>query len=824
MRTLFDARFRALLALTLAIPLAAEARPELRTRLSLAPGAPELGGPWRIHSAGGDRRQGGPELLSTLKLEGFAPSRTPGQPALPERELEVALHPDADLSTLELELASGPVDSLGERLSLQPNPPFRFVRDGRLVTSFGPSRRVVAGRDLDAYGGEIFPRQPVERVRISNRRGLLVLHLRYTPLRYRHAQGELLLDRATSVGVRYRLRAGAGFAPDRLILPFLERLENRDQARTWYRAHEAADTKTPVGYAIVIPDALAAASKKLPDFIKQKEALGYAVTVVKDADRAAIPVGTGGGDAERIRGWLQKNYKALNLKYALLVGNPDPKRNGVPMKLTDPMIHNNDPEDRIPTPSDFYYADLSGSWDLDGDGKAAEFPEDGETGGVDFAAEVYIGRIPIYDGNVAVLDSILGKTIAYLAETGTRAWRQRVLQPAAMLFFKNQYGDTSSPRVDGAEVLDLFKDRILSAGLSRTTLFDMEGLDPSKQTPDLPLTTANLIKEWQKGYGLVTMVGHGSSNGIFRLIWTKDPNANKIPDYEEVSSPPFLTYDDLIQLDDSRPSIVFHNSCSNGTPEDADNLGAGLLRHGAVATISSTRVAIVLVGGKIESTLLNLVPDAIDLLLKNDPISVALFRAKEMVSTKYGDVAWFTRLETSLYGDPSLSLVSCASDVDCDDGNLCTGKETCQAGQCVAGKPVVCAAEDPCLEAGCDAKTGGCKTTPRPDGEACDDRQFCTVDDRCKAGKCAGSPRCAAPGNPCVTATCDEQKKTCDVMAIREGLSCHEGTEREGTCHAAICQPIPGGCALGAAPSAGGLTASLLLLLALLALRRGRGR
>jgi hypothetical protein len=779
------------LALTALAPRA-EARPAVQTRLSLAPSRVEL---------------------ATLRIEGFRPSRTPGQPALPERELEVALHPDADLATLDLELASGPVDSLGERRSLRPNPPFRFLRDGRLVTHLGIARNLSAGRDLEAYGEGIFPRQPVERVRVSNRRGLLVLHLRYAPLRYRHAQGELLLDRATSVALRYRLKPAPAFAPDRLILPFLDRLENRDQAKLWYRAREAADTKTPVGYAIVIPDALAAASKKLGEFVKQKESLGYAVTVVKDADRAAIPVGTAGGDAERIRGWLQKHYKTLNLKYALLIGNPDPRRAGVPMKMTESMAH--DAQNNIPAPSDYYYADLSGNWDLDGDGKVAEFPEDGGAGGVDFAAEVYVGRIPIYDGNVTVLDAILAKTIAYHAETGERAWRKRVLQPAAMLFFKEEYGQSSAIRMDGADVADPIYTQVIEArGLKRTTLYETAGVDISKYKPDLPLTKENVIKEWQKGYGLVTMVGHGSSDGIFRHIWEKDQNANKIPDHDEVSDPPFLNYDDLIQLDDSHPSIVFHNSCSNGTPEDADNLGAGLLRHGAVATISSTRVAFVV----LDSSIFNLVRDTIEPLLLHKSAGEALFVAKENLSGKAGNIAWFTRLETSLYGDPAISLVSCAKDSDCDDGNLCTGKESCQAGQCVAGKPVVCAAEDPCLEGGCDAATGGCKTTPRPEGEACDDRQFCTVDDRCRSGKCVGSPRCSAPGNPCVTAVCDEKARSCDVTPIREGLTCHEGTAREGLCHAAICEPAQGGCAVGGASRMG--LAGILLLLGLVALLR----
>jgi len=39
-------------------------------------------------------------------------------------------------------------------------------------------------------------------------------------------------------------------------------------------------------------------------------------------------------DDHYVRGWLQKNYKTLALRYVLLVGNPDPGSRGVPMKNT----------------------------------------------------------------------------------------------------------------------------------------------------------------------------------------------------------------------------------------------------------------------------------------------------------------------------------------------------------------------------------------------------------------------------------------------------------------------------------------------------------
>jgi len=368
----------------------------------------------------------------------------------------------------------------------------------------------------------------------------------------------------------------------------------------------------------------------------------------------------------------------------------------------------------------------------------------------------------------------------------------------------------------------IYDQAIKEHGLTRVTLFEQEGLDPSKEKSDLPLTPENVVKEWRKGYGLVTMVGHGSYDGIYRLIWTQD-DGDAIPNHGEIDSPPYFTYDDVYRLEDSRPSFVFHNSCSNGTPEYADNLGYGLLLNGAVGTVSSTRVAFAA-----NASIFHVARDSIAVMVEHNTIGEALGAAKEKLPP-LGDLAWYTRLEVALYGDPSLSLTACTVDADCNDGKACNGKETCKAGQCLAGAPVQCRPADPCMDAVCDESSGACAQTPRPEGEPCDDGKFCTVNDSCQAGLCAGQPRCDAPGNPCVAPSCDEKNRTCDVAPTAEGQACHAGTEREGTCGAGLCNPFSagGGCALSRSPAqtASGAAGALLLALAALALqRRRRGR
>ncbi len=98
----------------------------------------------------------------------------------------------------------------------------------------------------------------------------------------------------------------------------------------------------------------------------------------------------------------------------------------------------------------------------------------------------------------------------------------------------------------------------------------------------------------------------------------------------------------------------------------------------------------------------------------------------------------------------------CTTNSDCaavDDGNLCNGTYYCDKAlkvpDCVFNKAsvVFCKKTDDteCLKASCDAKTGACSLQPDNIGGPCDDTKPCTVATTCdKSGVCAGGK-----ANPC---------------------------------------------------------------------------
>lgn len=156
----------------------------------------------------------------------------------------------------------------------------------------------------------------------------------------------------------------------------------------------------------------------------------------------------------------------------------------------------------------------------------------------------------------------------------------------------------------------------------------------------------------------------------------------------------------------------------------------------------------------------------------------------------------------------------------CDaDGNLCTVKDACSSGKCVAGKEKNCSTQgNACNLASCDAKTGSCATKPAANGVSCDDGKFCTDADVCNgAGKCvAGKAKnCASGGDACNAGSCDEGKKACVKKPKASGTACSDGNactqtdkcNSSGTCvgsnlkscsgdqcNAGVCVPSSGKC------------------------------
>src|SRR5262249_20076111 len=134
-----------------------------------------------------------------------------------------------------------------------------------------------------------------------------------------------------------------------------------------------------------------------------------------------------------------------------------------------------------------------------------------------------------------------------------------------------------------------------------------------------------------------------------------------------------------------------------------------------------------------------------------------------------------SNLCTSDACDPILGCISTPliNGTPCSDGNVCNGNEVCQGGVCPAGAALNCTDNNPCTTDACDPVLS-CVYTPVLDGTACSDGNVCNGAETCLAGTCiAGAPLVCDDLNPCTVDTCDPIAGC--VFTPNTGLPCEDG-------------------------------------------------
>ena len=545
-------------------------------------------------------------------------------------------------------------------------------------------------------------------------------------------------------------------------------------------------------YVIITTNDIVANSERLGNFVHLKELYGHDVLIVTETDFDSITGDPPNGRAERIKQWLIDNDGPLGIDYVLLIGDPDPDDpidpadsvGDIPMKTTLPNYFSWNDGDM---PTDMFYADLGGDWDLDGDGYYAEglsstnpespdpvintdyfsarwtgfvqcdFDEeynfhtftdggvrlwidgdlviddwdaltehpptndqqtkdmtagdhdiiveykehtgdgimqlfwmttaaegdptfldrqiipldhlrdetntaDGLTGrfynnidmsgtpdlirlngeelnynwgtgdmgpgGPENDADVYVGRIPVYDGDYDQLDYILGKMILYETDPGDISWRESILLPVYPLA-------DNTPAYQYPEAV--LSDYAIAAGFSYYRIYKEDYAPSGGPTPELwPTTADNVENEWQNGYGVVTWWTHGSPTGA-SSVFSSDRTGS---------------------LDDTKPAFTYQASCTNAHPETHDNLAYALLKHGAIATVGATRVSIGSRGDWTYNPASGANPN-FGYIYNRGIIQDGWPSGKSLVEAKKptGDVNW-NELNYNLYGDPETYLLT----------------------------------------------------------------------------------------------------------------------------------------------------------------------
>eukprot|EP00755_Sulcionema_specki_P018497 Sspe_Gene.67030::Locus_39573_Transcript_1_1_Confidence_1.000_Length_998::g.67030::m.67030 len=136
----------------------------------------------------------------------------------------------------------------------------------------------------------------------------------------------------------------------------------------------------------------------------------------------------------------------------------------------------------------------------------------------------------------------------------------------------------------------------------------------------------------------------------------------------------------------------------------------------------------------------------------------------------------------------------------CNDGNDVTFDDKCTSGTCQGTNPCdtkVCWAKSTCHDAGmCDRTTGECTHPAKPNGTPCNDGNFATTRDQCINGECKGEDLCrdvVCEDLPCHSpGTCNVNTGKCTYPVKPDGTECDDGDEKttRDQCTAGKCKGV----------------------------------
>lgn len=124
----------------------------------------------------------------------------------------------------------------------------------------------------------------------------------------------------------------------------------------------------------------------------------------------------------------------------------------------------------------------------------------------------------------------------------------------------------------------------------------------------------------------------------------------------------------------------------------------------------------------------------------------------------------------------------------CSDGNLCNGEEICSGQICTPGQALDCDDSNVCTMDGCEPEIG-CLHEPAADGASCSDSDVCNGQETCSAGNCVpGKPLVCSDGNDCTSDSCDPVSG-CVSAPLADGTTCGGGQCGSASCHDGACLP-----------------------------------
>ncbi len=284
----------------------------------------------------------------------------------------------------------------------------------------------------------------------------------------------------------------------------------------------------------------------------------------------------GGVDGpEKIRNAIISYYGIFPIKWVLLLGDTEI----IPIRYVfNPdaqIVGDNEPLGDInEKPTDYYYAELTSDWNLDGDGRWGEHSAFNNTSYIpelDYNPEVYVGRFPV--DNIQELYDLFNKTMDYEAGIYAGDWMNKYLALSGISDAPDPSGD-----VDGEDegILNQYiLDNSVNNSMDWTHMLDYTSYyTPVDSERVMNLSKSIALEAINNGSSIIVYAGHGSPSRF---------SASNVLSTGDV---PGLSNQNM-------PSFIFGDACSTNS-YDYDSLGEELIKQpetGAIGYIGSMRLS-----------------------------------------------------------------------------------------------------------------------------------------------------------------------------------------------------------------------------------------
>ena len=401
----------------------------------------------------------------------------PGHPKLPVRYLSFVIPPGSEFDRIEVIREEG--DYLPRTYNLFP------AQEPQPISASEPAEFTLP--DAAVYSQNVlYPERPLIYLHEGNLSGYRIVTLAATPLRYNPVTKKLFLTHSMSLRIHYRNSTepaqGITETQKRLAEQRVRVLvENKNDVDIWSPSLKRSTWDSE--YIIITDASFVSAFEPLKQWKTKKGVPAEIVTTSWIYSNYS-----GVDNATRVRNFISEAADS-GVVYFLLGGQCDFEHGEQYVPRRDAYFYTSGvggypDEDTIPT--DLYFSDLDGTWDLNGNGIYGQF-----TDGVDGYSDVYVGRAPVK--NTTQINNFVSKVITY-EKSPSLAFTKKILLPVGNLWTGN-YGNGINDTIADTIPNDWQKSKI----------YESLGLMSRYVTRD----------SLNQGYNFCHMVGHGNEYGEY---------------------------------------------------------------------------------------------------------------------------------------------------------------------------------------------------------------------------------------------------------------------------------------------------------------------